>query len=644
MVCRTEQSLNKTFRYLAPHEQLRTLVWCMRHARDVDGEPYQHDRYPHLGAPGGPCDALDDPRIRKIWLQFASRLGKTFLGQSAAIKKADCDPGPMMFASSVEKTASEVVERTYKQIEKSPRVSHQLRPQGRRRQDVIDFDACQCFIAWSRSSSTLADKELEFGHGNEIDKWEQLKTSKEADPLKLFLDRFKNRPHHKVILESTPTVKDKSRVEAGRLQSTNCQFNVPCPHCARYQVATLDGIDWESPPEGRSDKELARRTAVYLCEFCEEEIHDHHRPTMMRLGVWCPEGCKVKDAEARAAAERCPTDDYEWTGWANADWIEGTPLRDGPEAGYQLSSLYALSLGWGDIAAEFVSCKGKPQDLRNFVNSWLAQTWATVKQKTDWEKLGLRIISADVLHDVVPTWASLLTAAVDRQGEGEPRFPWAVDAWGPNDRNATICYGQARSFAEVDAMLGRRWSHADGGPSLALAFSLVDSGNLPKGVIEFCLEQLRKGRKVLPCKGASHPMDCDYRVSIQGPKTSMPGMELVLVDTVRTQMWIDGLLHDPNTVYSLYAAAVEQHQDFLEQLLNDAESNDLDRSNNVRTSYKRVNTGKPNDYRDVRRYSYIARLLATSGRPISPRLVSASQPAPPEETPPARVRKLNIRR
>lgn len=91
--------------------------------RQDDGRPYSHSAYPHLGAPGGPCDSFDQPSVRRIWLQFASRLGKTFFGQCAALKKADSDPGPMIFASSIQRTAMEVIGRTYGMMEMSPRIA-----------------------------------------------------------------------------------------------------------------------------------------------------------------------------------------------------------------------------------------------------------------------------------------------------------------------------------------------------------------------------------------------------------------------------------------------------------------------------------------------------------------------------------------
>lgn len=628
--------LASLYRYFTPRDRTRHLDWARRHARNTDGRPFSHEHYPHLGSPGGPCDALDDPEVRRIWLQFGSRLGKTFLGQCAMMKKADSNPGPMMFASSVEKVASDVIERTYSMIEQSPRVSPQLRPKVRRRQSCIDFDACQCFVAWSRSVSTLADKEVEFGHGNEIDKWEHQSTSKEADPLKLFLDRFKNRPHHKVILESTPTIKGKSRIETGRLGSTNCQFYVPCPHCERYQRLDLDRIKWDHLESGKSDKDLARRTAKYECEHCGEVIQDHHRPVVLRLGVWCPEGCKVKDVEAKRAAEQCAATDggYEWHGWAHADWIEGCPLRDGPDAGYQLSSLYALSLAWGDIAAEFVSSKEKTQDLRNFVNQWKADTWETVHRKTTWEQLGARIILPGVKRGLVPNGFSFLTAGVDRQAE---HLVWVIDAWGPERASHTVDYGTCDAIEDLlNLVIERSFAHQDRGPTLQVQLTLIDSGYHPKDIYEFCKSRNQKGQKVWPCKGSNTALNTPYLERRLGDDTLMPGAPIIHVDSLSTQDWLQQQLtmETGPGAGTLFEGSLWEHQDYLEQLLNDSAVVKLGTNKVDREVWERIDENTPNDYRDCRRYAYAAMLRVTRGAAIRPRAVA--QPQRQEDPPPTK--------
>lgn len=606
---------------------MRSLSWFRQHARNTDGRPYSHDFYPHLGAPGGPCDALDDNHVRRIWLQFGSRLGKTFLGQCATMKKADLEPGPMMFASSVEKVAGEVVERTYQMLEQTPRVAGQLRPKGRRRRHCIDFSACQCFVAWSRSVSTLADKEIEFGHANEIDKWEQpgaaSGVSKEADPLKLFLDRFKNRPHHKILLESTPTIKGKSRVETGRLASTNCQYHVPCPHCKQYQVLSMEQMTWEHLPNGKSERDLARRTTVYRCQHCQEQVTDNERILMMRCGVWCPEGCTVKsDIALRIATENIsPDSKYVWNGWDNAEWIEGKPLRSGVDAGYRLSSLYATTLTWGDVAAEFVASKPKPQDLRNFINSWLAETWEQSTKKTTWEELGGRIITKTPRY-VVPRGYRFLTAGIDRQ---ETHFVYVIDAWGEGRKSHTVDYGECDTFEELyNLVLGRNFAHEDRGASLQVELALIDSGYHPKGIYEFCKKcHGKRPNSIWPCKGSNSALPSPFVQSKLGENTHMPGAPIMHIDTLTTQDWLNHqlLLDHKNAegAASLFNDSLSNHQDFLEQLLNDVAVIKRGSNNTDKEVWERHDDSIPNDYRDCRRYAYAAMLRVTRGAPIRPR-------------------------
>lgn len=614
-------------RNFEPRPRTKGLHWSRDNVQGEDGRPYDHLAYPHIGAPGGPWDAFDDPRIKTIWLQWASRCGKTFFGLCCLLLSAAINPCPMMFASAVEKLAIEVTSRLYKMCERIASVACQLRPHKFRRQDRVDFDFCRCFVSWSRSVSTLADKDVRLGLANEIDKWEHQTTSKEADPLKLFDDRFKNFPSHKKIKDSTPTIKGRSRVERGRLQSTNCLYHVPCPHCGEYQTLKMDRLKWDKNEAGKSTTELARTTARYECEACAAAMLDHHRTGMMRNGVWCPEGCTVDAAKAREAVALHRAwasgagDCYEWAGWSKATWVVGHPARDGTDAGYQLSSLYALTLGWGDIAAEFVGCKDKPQDLRNFINQWLAETWEIISRKQTWEQLGERMIDRDLPRGIVPDWASLITVGADRQLE---HFVYVVEAWGPGRSNATIHYGDADDLESIrDEVLIRKWKYADGG-TLPVAFTLADSGFRPEGIYDFCRDCQRMGVNVGPCKGSSVALNADYRIATLGKDTSAPGQRLVHVDTIRTQGWIDKQLHSLKRgdvgAATLFNAPMAEHQDFLEQLLNEAAVIAHDAHNNDRENWERIDTGVPNDFRDCRRYAYAAMLIATRGKPIAGRV------------------------
>lgn len=608
-----------------PRPYVRTLDWALQYARNEFGDPYSHNTYPHIGAPGGPFDALDCSQYFTIWLQWASRLGKTFLGQVATMKLAHTNPCPMMFASVDEKLATEVTARTYKMLELCQPLRGNLLPKNRRRQNFVDLRDCRMSIAWSRSVSTLADKPVKFGLANEIDKWEQSSTSSEADPLKLFSDRFKQFPIYKRIFESTPAMKSSSRVERGRLGSTNCQFWVPCPHCSEYQILSMTHLVWDKNDAGKSDKALALNTARYVCPCCKADIRDNHRGAMMRAGVWAPEGCTIDNEKARECARAWREPDApHWQGWKASPWIKGTPLRDGRDAGYQLSSLYALARTWGEIAEEWVGCQKSPQNLRNFINQWLAETWELASRKETWEKVGERLIDAGYVRGLVPSWASMLTVGIDRQADD--RFPWKVTAWGPTesgeDRCHAVAYGECFSFDELAQQVIRpTYGHADRGVPLRIAFGLFDSGHKPHGVHEFCLQMQGEGFKIYPCKGSPNALESDYRITELGKNTAMPGANMVWVDTIRSQMWLEARLFPKNNtkLATIHAGSLGDHQDFLEQVLNDAPVEGLDTHNNVRESWDRINENIPNDFRDCWRYSWVARLLATGGRPLLPR-------------------------
>lgn len=657
-----------------PAERIRTLDWAVENGVNEVGRPFDYAAYPHMGAPGGPFDAWDDPRVRDIWLQFATRCGKTFGTQTCFKKTAHTDPGPMLLASSTEQLALRVTERFYKML-RHPRFDLLIKSQREQRQNHVEMTGCDMRVAWARSPSTLGDLNAKYGHANEIDKWEHLTTSKEAHPLELFADRFKDlQSVRKVVYEGTPTIKGKSAVERGRLSGWNCSYLVPCPHCRQYQKLEFDRVEWEKPggqrsggpdahgrpneqSSGKSDPDQVEASASYRCRHCSEPIGNESRAWMMRRGVWIPEGADVDHDAALAIAERGITrqadvaaihsarardaefakltdgievaraefeesiarlrSEYEWRGWDHAEWIVGQPHRNGPVASYQLGSLYALSLNWGDVARKFVTTKDRPALLRNFITQWLAETWEITERDETWETLGQRLIT-DTPRNVVPRGYSLLTIGIDKQLDF---YVWVVDAWRPPigdnpPASHTVAYGFVDEEDELDEVLARRFDHADGGEPLPIRYGLFDSGYRPKNVYAYCKKH-RRHPQLLPCKGSSTKLDSYFRKTKLGKNTSAPGQPLVLVDTVFTQDHLDRQLYEHTPAEggtTLFAAPLGEHQEFLEQVMNDAAVPELDKTNNVSEKWQRIDETLPNDLRDAKRYALVAMLALARGR------------------------------
>jgi len=615
-------------RQLRPARRKRLLDWCIRYGFNEIGEPYNHGGYPHLGAPGGPCDAYDDPEIREIDLQFGTRLGKTFFGSTCLGHTASEEPCPMMLATPVEKLAHDITTRMYKMFERNRTLAKQLGRVDKRNKTAIELDHCSIHIAWSRSPSTLGDKNAKVGHGAEIDKWERPSTSSEAEPLSLFLDRGKNFPNSKFILESTPSKAKTSRIGRRMAMSSQSRYYVPCPHCKAYQNWKFEHVHWEKLPNGEEDRDLAAKTAYYECEHCQEKILDHHRNEALRMGVWVPAGCGIDHDLAWRCAKRrlelLKAGKFSLVRpgkfWEHP-YLLGEPDRDGRAAGFHLSSLNASRVTWGEVAAKFVEAYKYPTELQNFVNQWLAETWVDREEELNWSDLAARMI-VPVPRFVVPAWASMVCIGVDRQVD---HYKYSVDAFGP-DRSHTLDYGRETDLEVIlKDIVQRRYEHEDGGDSVMPSYTLIDSGFLPKDVYLAVIRCLSANPpiRVLPCKGPNKPLLAPYQKGTTGKDTIMPGMPLIWVDPDWTNEKLDFEISNtqPGAAgsISVFHGMPDDHEDWFRQLVNERHVLTVDKKNREHYVWQRITMSHPNDYRDTKRYSGIAMLIATGGKGPPPR-------------------------
>lgn len=648
------ESLYKFAEAFEPRPKQRFARWCVDHITNDEGRVYDHANYPHLAAPGGPADAIDYTLCRTIACQFGTRLGKTFAGLCMLLYFAERSPAQEILASESQQTAEQLMGRLYKMIYHSRRFTDLLRKKSEKEQSIkmVRFRECELKASWARSVGTLADFNATYGLANELDKggWIGTSTTKEGAPIKLLEERFKdNQSIRKVYMECTPTVFGSSEIERRRLAGWNCRFMVPCPHCGTYQTLQLSpkdengeydykqpgGVRWEGGLEATRDQ--IRATAHYVC--CTgncKKITDFDRHWMIRRGVWVPEGCEIVPEEALKAAEQWYEDlssvEYDpelirFTGWDDASWVTGTPRNSSENASFgPLSSLYALALSWSDYAIEFVSSYARTGDLRNWVNSWAAETWvASDKTVTEWEVLGEKLIDKEIERGVVPPWVSKITVGIDRQISEGGYYPWIMIGWGPHFTHHVIDYGTSDILQWIQTeILSKEHQYADGGkiqPNLAF----IDFGGSNDGTVEeWCVECLGKHKvQVWPCKGSAHQMNSEYRQSKFEKNTRFANMTFFMVDTYRTQYWIDKRLHtlqreDPGSA-TIFNDDIYAHQDFLEQILNEHNQRGLDRKNYDKREWTRIDATIPNDFRDCWRYAFAAILRVMKGKPIPSR-------------------------
>lgn len=580
--------LNAT-KYLKPLPHVPSADWLpqnvvMPKGTETGGMPFSLAAFPHVDAV---LEAFDDPKIRSIALQWGSRLGKTTLCLSLMAKVAGSNPRNMMFASSTRDAATRVISsRLYPILQATDGIRDQLPSEARRSKLHVKLQSCQIFVGWSGSETSLADVGAYFGTANEIDKWDG-SASDEGDSLKLFVNRFKGFPDHKIIYESTPTIKGRSRIEKQMGFANQHRRYVPCPHCGEFQILKkgeeggVGGFRWERDANGQSDPELAYQTAYYECEHCLGKIENHHRIPMLRAGVWVPDGCQI---------------DRDGV-------IYGRALKHGADAvGFgPLASWYALTETWGNFARRWIQSRKRPKDRQDVVNSYMGETWEPRKSKSTPERIGDKL-KTTLKRGLVPEWGKILTVTIDQQAaEGGYRL-WVLLAHGLDWRAHVVDYGMSGTLEDIwDRVIRQPWPHEDGGNPLLPAAAAADSGWDTKKTYDFCNQH----PGMLACKGSNSDLG--------GKPYKLNPVEIgeyagQLLLTVGTDFWetdlqarLDERLPGEPESLSLCQGA-EIDVEFLEHLCNGTIADRVDSRGNAKLLWVKKNEDAPNDFRDAIRY------------------------------------------
>lgn len=590
----------KATRFLRPHVRYSAAEWLpknvvMPRGTETAGMPFSLAAFPHVDSV---LEAFDDPCIRQIVLQWASRLGKTTTCLSLMSKVAGTNPRNMMFAGPTKDAAGRVIgSRLYPILSSSEGVRQQLPPEARRSKLHVKLESCQIFVGWSGSETSLADVGAYFGHASEIDKWDD-SASKEGDSLKLFVNRFKGFPDHKIIFESTPTITGKSRIEKKMQESNQHRRYVPCPHCGEFQVLVKGvegvpgGFQWDRDSNGNSDSDIALQTAYYECCHCQGKIENHHRTIMLRAGVWVPNGCTITaDGTIHGNAHKSGSD------------IVGF----GP-----LASWYALTETWGNFARLWIQAQKRPRDLQDVVNSYMSETWSPRKSKSTPEKVGERL-AGTTDRGIIPVGVKFLTCTIDRQAADGGFVKWIVLGHGDEGRAWLIDYGSGDTLASIwEPVVRRQYVRLDGKTPMTPILSAADSGWDTKVTYDFC--NTRKA--IFACKGEGEMGGKPYRLG----EIDHGENEGQLLFGVNTDYWEtdlqsrldERLTGEPNSLTLCVDAT--RDIEFLTEICNGILTDKFDNRGNAKLRWEKKDQGLPNDWRDGIRYGLaLGQLVVESG-------------------------------
>ncbi len=468
---------------------------------------WSNDITPYLS---GIMDTYLDQNVREIYFCKSTQIG----GTEALINMLGYiimqDPGPAMIVYPNDDLAKDI---SSKRLRPAMRLIPEIRKifyETRSKDLLLQFRSMPLYLRGAGSPAKLASVAVKYLFFDEIDKMGGA-SKKEASPYSLAMERIKTyKAQSKVYACSTPTLRDNYIWRLHDNADEVRHYFVPCPHCGEFIELKFKQIHFDEDEEKKMSPYERAQTAQYVCQECGCVIEDSSKQDMLRKGIW-------KAVKKRGIAKP-------------------------KSVGFWINSLYSIFVTWADVAEEFLKSKDDPEELQNFVNSWLAEAWEDTKLKTSAELVMLRQTEYEAYE--LPDWTKLITGGVDVQ---ENCLYWVIRAWGEYITSQNIAHGQAYSFRDIERVMNLKFKISDG-TEMVPALALIDSGNDADEVYDFCANN---SEWALPCKGASNPMLSHYKMSkINRTDSRAYGMNLVMVDGGKYKDMISGRMQRENGIGS----------------------------------------------------------------------------------------------
>jgi len=564
---------------LRPEQPLTVSEWADKHRRlsskaSAEPGPWRTGRTPYLREPMD-CLSSNSP-IQRVVMMFAAQTGKTEAGSNWLGYVIDHAPGPMLCVQPTVEMAKRLSkQRLESMITDTPCLASKIAPARARDSGNTmfskEFSGGIMLLTGANSATGLRSAPCRYLFADEVDAFPS-DVDGEGDPVALAERRTTTFARRKILLTSTPTVKDFSRIEAEYLRSDQRRFYVPCPSCGGMQWLQWPRLKWDAKRPG---------DVRYQCEHCGERFEENHKAVMLSAGEW-----------------------------------RATAPSDGRTAGFQLSGLYS-PLGWcswEQLVDDFLRAKSDAPALKAFVNTRLAETW---------EEDYAAAVSADGLmtkrlayeSGTCPDGVVLLTCGVDVQ---DNRLAVSVWGWGEGETGWMIWHQelmgdptQTEVWAQLDQVLVTEWATA-GGKSLKVSQVAVDSGgHCTHEVYRYVRDRVRQNvvaikgssRRNSPAVGKGSKVD----VSWQG-RVLKRGVTLYQLgtDTIKTTLFGRLRHNEAGGIGTLYFGMAAD-EEYFRQLTSERQALRYHRGFPIREWVKKA--GDRNEALDCVVYAYAAMLL-----------------------------------
>ena len=433
--------------------------------------PWRTSRTPYLREP---VDAATDRETEIVVMELSSQLGKSESLLNIIGYYADQEPSPqLMLQPTVEMAEAFSKERIEPMFQHSPGLRGKLeegkdgRGTAKKSSTTIrmkHFPGGYLALVGANSPAGLASRPIRVLLCDEVDRYGE---TKEGDPLKLAIQRTQNFANRKIVLVSTPTIKDSSKIHEWFEKSDQRHFYVTCPHCGARHKLEWANVHWDKDKDDRGDP----MTAKMFCPECGAQERGPYKPDpkMLESGVWIPEN-------------------------------PGAAIR-----GYHCNALYSPWVNLHDLVEEWLSAthSDDKRGLMEFINLKLGEPFEQYDPEGgDWA--GLMDRREPYPSDCLPEGVLCLTAGVDVQRD---RIECSVYGWGIGRESWGIChrifYGRPddqQTWDQLDGLLSTNF-RLKCGAEIPIRAAFIDSGDGMFTNEVYRYTRMRERRLIFSIKG-----------------------------------------------------------------------------------------------------------------------------------------------
>jgi phage terminase large subunit GpA-like protein len=404
-----------------------------------------------------PMDMTTRPDVHRVVIVAAAQVAKTESILNIIGYHIDHDPSPMLVVQPTLEMAhtfskdrlapmirdtSDLAEKVSdtKARDSGNTITHKVFPGG------------HVTMIGANSPVSLASRPIRILCLDEVDRYPS-SAGTEGDPVKLAIKRTATFWNRVVVLVSTPTVKNASRIMEAYEEGDQRQWFSRCPHCGEYQVFKWSNVRWD-------DRKAS--TAYYLCEHSGCVLTNNDRVVAVRDGEW--------------------RTDLPFTGIVS----------------YHVNGLMSPFASLEDGVREFLEARGNIESMKTWVNTYLGEAWEDQGERVDYHDLFDR---REDFGDGLPEGVTMLTAGVDVQDD---RIEMEVVGWGDDHESWSIAYHRIYGdpsgpnvWSELTKLRDQIYNHSLFG-EMTLRNACVDSG----GHFTQTVYNYTKGRvRIMPVKG-----------------------------------------------------------------------------------------------------------------------------------------------